>query len=70
MGRYSPGRSYGHKCLPLGDTAYSISWAIDRYYPDSRLRHPTRYTRFTDKAGAERFCKKHGITMTVKTAFT
>ena len=61
MGRHSPSRAYGHSVRQIGYDFYRIAWVVDRYYPTSRGRHPTRTTRNTDKAGAIRFCKKHGL---------
>lgn len=64
MSRYSAGRSYNHRCTAdeyRGD--YLISWVVDYYYPSSRLRYPRGFRRWTDRKGAERFCKKWGINM-------
>jgi hypothetical protein len=35
-----------------------MSWTVDFYYADSRLRYPRRFERDTDEAGARRFCKR------------
>ncbi len=61
MGRYTGSNAKGHKVLDLGHGTYRLSWVIDRYYPRSRLRHPTGYSRITDEAGAKRLCKKWGV---------
>ena len=63
MGRYTPEHSYGHRIQldPWG--GYTISWTVDRYYRDSRQRHPRRYRRETDRAGAERFAKRWNVLM-------
>jgi hypothetical protein len=60
MGRFSRNSSYGHTCQRIVwyGVFYRISWIVDRYYPGSRLRHPTTFTRDTDEAGARRFCKR------------
>jgi hypothetical protein len=60
MGRYTSTGSTDHHCQRLG-YGFRISWVVDRYYAGSRLRFPTRYSRDTDAAGAQRFCKKWGI---------
>ena len=46
----------------LGEDYYAISWTVDYYYPDSRLRFPRRISRITDEAGVRRFCGKHNLT--------
>lgn len=66
MSRYKPGRSYGHYIENL-TWYYEISWMVDFYYSGSRLRFPRRFRRFTDKAGAKRFCRKHGLALPEKT---
>lgn len=64
MSRYSGQASYGHKVSFIGfGDCYRLHWTVDRYYEGSRLRFPTGYSRDTDKAGAERFCKKWGCKM-------
>jgi len=50
---------FGYRRLGCGD--YEISWVIDFYYPDSRLRFPRTIRRITDVKGAKRFCKKHNL---------
>ena len=63
MGRYSPSKSYNHSYHYIWNSwgIYEISWTVDRYYPNSRLRWPTEYRRHTDRQGAQRFCKKWGL---------
>ncbi len=66
MGRYDSNNSYGFRCRYMKtpwDNYYIVSWVVDRYYSDSRLRFPRRCSRETDEAGAIRFCKKHEINM-------
>jgi hypothetical protein len=58
MGRHSPGHSYSHNIVHLGEDEYEISWTVDFYYRDSRLRFPRRVRRLTNEKGALRFCKK------------
>lgn len=58
MGRYTKSESRGHKVQDLGHGCYRLSWVVDRYYPNSRLRHPTVTTRDTDREGMERFVKR------------
>ena len=65
MGRFSISQSYDHKCLHIGDDTYSISWTVDRYYAGDRLRHPVRTRRITDEVCAQRFCKKHNVSVIV-----
>lgn len=45
----------------LGDVYYRLSWVVDRYYKNSRLRYPKVYNRDTDEKGARKFCRRHGI---------
>ena len=61
MSRYGHQQSYGHHCQYVGWDAWSISWTVDRYMKNSRLRWPNTYTRVTDSEGAKQFCKKWGI---------
>ena len=61
MSRHRPGGGYGHHIQWLGPDHYRLSWSWDAYYASSRLRHPRKMTRDTDRAGADRFAKKHGI---------
>ena len=61
MGRYSTSTGYSFKCRKIDSGIYRISWVVDYYYANSRLRYPRRFSRDTDQRGAERFCKLHGI---------
>ena len=61
MGRYSSAKSYRQSCQKLCPDCYRLTWYVDRYYPSSRLRFPTRYQRDTDLKGAQRFCKRWGF---------
>lgn len=63
MGRFSGNPSTGHKIQRFGRDDFLISWTVDRYIAGSRLRWPTRYSRWTNRAGAERFAKKWDVTM-------
>lgn len=63
MGRHRPSGSYGHAIVMVEADCYRLSWTVDRYYPDSRLRHPRRATRHADLAGAQRFAKRWGLTV-------
>jgi hypothetical protein len=63
MSRHRVAKSYGHTIRRLVSGDYRLHWTIDRYYAGSRLRHPTGYNRDTDRAGAERFAKKHNVKM-------
>jgi hypothetical protein len=63
VGRYSTNSSTRHHIQKLGHDCYRLAWTQDRYYKDSRLRHPTRYTRDTDEKGARRFAKRWAIQM-------
>lgn len=58
MSRHNSSGSYGHSCRDIGDRCYAISWVVDKHYAGSRLRHPQRTERITNRVGAERFCKK------------
>lgn len=49
---------YGHRVRKVAYDHYRVSWTVDFYYPDSRLRHPRSFSRDTDAKGAERFAKK------------
>lgn len=61
MSRYGKSSAYGHRILDLGGGSFRVSWTIDRYYRNSRLRHPTGYSRVTDRDGAIRFAKKWDV---------
>jgi hypothetical protein len=60
MSRYSSSGSYSHGCTRWGRDDYEISWLVDRYYTGVRMRFPRTGRRYTDEAGARRFCKKWG----------
>ena len=62
MSRHNSSGSNDHRVQRLGHDYYEISWVVDRYYENSRLRFPAVYGRGTDEAGARRFIKKWGIT--------
>lgn len=61
MGRFSKSKSYGHSAVEFGAGVFQIGWTVDRYYKNSRLRHPIGFRVSTDKEGAERFAKRWGI---------
>jgi hypothetical protein len=61
MSRHRSAPSYGHTITPQGPGEYVISWTIDFYYSNSRLRYPRRFRRHTDEAGAKRFRRKWGL---------
>ncbi len=63
MSRHRPQTSIEHTVKYLRDGSYEIGWVVDRYYAGHRQRFPTRYSRVTDKRGAERFCRKHDCEM-------
>lgn len=63
MGRHSPNPSYQHYIKRVGIDDFRISWTCDRYIEGSRQRYPTTTSRWTDERGAERFCKKWGMTI-------
>lgn len=62
MSRYRSAKAYGQRIVLRGGY-YEMSWVVDFYINGSRLRYPRGFTRETDKAGAERFCKKWDIDM-------
>jgi len=62
MIRYRPSSSYGHQITYLGEDTYRLSWTVDFYYQNSRLRWPRTFNRVTDTKGAERFAKKWAAT--------
>jgi hypothetical protein len=66
MGRFSANRSYGHSICRMGSNWYRLSWAYDRYFKNSRLRHPQGQSCFTDLAGAKRFAEKWGCSMPIE----
>lgn len=45
------------------DGYFYLYWTVDHKYPSSRLRFPREHRRSTDREGAERFAKKHGLSM-------
>ena len=62
MSRFNSSGSNNHRVtLFAGGPEYLISWQVDRYYSDSRLRHPRRCSRVTDEVGARRFIKRHNV---------
>ena len=63
MSRYHSSGSKGQHIQLIAYDHYRLSWVVDRYYAGSRLRHPTVYSRDTDRAGAERFAKRWEIAM-------
>ena len=66
MGRWGGGGSYGHRAAEKAGGDYELSWVVDRYVRGSRLRFPTVYRRWTDRAGAERFAKKWGVEIAMR----
>lgn len=63
---YADSDAYGFRCHKNDNQwcdDYIISWSVDFTYPGDRLRYPRHFKRFTDLAGAKRFCKKHDIPM-------
>ena len=66
MSRYSSSGAYDKMISYAawgGSDDFEISWTVDFYYPNSRLRHPRTYRRITDRAGALRFAKKWKVKM-------
>lgn len=61
MGRHRSNGSYGHRIAKIGPDHYRLSWAVDRYYAGSRLRHPRTTARDTDGDGARRFAKRWDV---------
>ena len=59
--RYGDGKAYNFTCKKLNEFIFEINWTVDYYLLDSRVRHPRKFTKFTDEKGALRFCKKHDI---------
>jgi len=64
MSRFGKQESYNHKCKHIDNDVYRISWVIDAYKKGDRLRYPHVYEKYTNTAGAERFCKKHNCKIT------
>jgi hypothetical protein len=61
MSKFKVGdKSYGHRVQRHG-CDYLISWVVKYRYPNSPLRFPRTFVRWTDITGAERFRKKWGI---------
>lgn len=56
----SKGKS--HSCKKITNQDWEISWYYDYYPKNVSWRATKKITRTTDKKGAERFCKKWGIT--------
>jgi hypothetical protein len=64
MSRHRSSGSYGHTIKATSHRdEFVIAWTVDRYYAGSRLRHPDRKQRDTDRKGAEKFAKKWGVPM-------
>lgn len=63
MGKITSNSGYDHRARKISEQVWEISWAFDMKYSGSRLRYPRVMTRITDKAGAERFAKKWGLTL-------
>lgn len=63
MSRHRPSGSKGHYIRRYGPDDFRLCWSVDRYYRDSRLRHPTACHRDTDRKGAERFARRWGCGM-------
>lgn len=68
MSKYSGASSYNHRVKAYRDGSFEIFWTVDFHYPSSRLRHPRGFSKWTDEAGAKRFCKKWGLEMPVAEA--
>ena len=66
MSRHHKQTSHGHGIRLIPGCGYRLSWTVDRYYADSRLRHPATYRRFTDEDGARRFAARWKITFPEK----
>ena len=61
MSRHRPSGSYGHYIRRIESDWFRIGWRVDRYYSDSRLRHPIMFNREVDEAGAKRFSARWKI---------
>jgi hypothetical protein len=61
VSRHGAGGSRDHRVQKLSENLYRISWVVDYYYADSRLRYPRVFFRDTDRAGAVRFIDRWGI---------
>jgi hypothetical protein len=55
--------SYGHRIAKISNAEYLVSWSTDTKPSGCRYRMVKRSSRYTDKAGAERFCKRWKISM-------
>ena len=64
--RYNSTGATRFSCRSLSDGDYKISWVVDYYYPDSRLRYPRKFSRITDMDGARRFCKRHNLNIPLR----
>ncbi len=69
MSRFSGTNSHSFSCrrfMFMGVPVWRMSWSVDRYYADSPLRYPRRYSRDTeDEKAAKEFCRKHSIAFSV-----
>lgn len=54
-------RSEQEEKLQIAYDHFRLSWTVDFYYPDSRLRHPRSFSRDTDERGAKRFAHRWGL---------
>lgn len=61
-GRHHVQSAYGFAIQKYASDDFTLIWTVDRYYEKSRQRFPTKHRRWTDRAGAMRFAKKHGLT--------
>lgn len=59
--------AYGHRIQHIGPDHFRLYWAVDHKHVGSRLRHPRVARRDTDRKGAERFAKRHGVSMPAET---
>lgn len=68
MARHKSDGSYGHRIKAYGVGNYRLSWVVDRYYENSRLRFPRSCHRDTDENGARKFAEKWGLIFPLPTA--
>lgn len=62
MGRITgTSTAYAHAWYQIDADTFRVAWTVDRKVFGSRLRYPTRFTRETDRLGAVRFSKRHGL---------
>ena len=61
MGRYSKSNAYSFNIKKIDIETYILSWIVDYYYSNSRLRFPRRFSRVTNRRGAIKFSKKHNV---------